>query len=196
MEEKKDDYSNIPYFGTSICRDERVVERDGELYKDTNMWNSPRTRIDVYETLCPQQMLVHKGGKIKNWGGECRDVTPTKSLSQNIRVDVNREAKFCENSKKIFFLGGEGGGGGQVRGREGDDRGGGGGHKVNVNKELKFLLIQKKNWGGRGGGGYGRKDWVGLGGGQVGCERRIEVFVKIKKNWVGGRVGGVRLDVN
>ena len=35
-------------------------------------------------------MLVHKGGKIKNWDGECRDVTPTKSLSQNIRVDVNR----------------------------------------------------------------------------------------------------------
>ena len=59
------------------------------------------TRIDVYETLCPQQMLVHKGGKIKNWGGECRDVTPTKSLSQNIRVDVNREVKFlC----KLFFF--------------------------------------------------------------------------------------------
>ena len=53
-----------------------------------------QTRIDVYETLCPQQMLVHKGGKIKNWGGECRDVTPTKLLSQNIRVDVNREVKF------------------------------------------------------------------------------------------------------
>ena len=51
--------------------------------------NQFETRIDVYETLCPQQMLVHKGGKIKNWGGECRDVTPTKSLSQNIRVDVN-----------------------------------------------------------------------------------------------------------
>ena len=32
---------------------------------------------------------------------------------------------------------------------------------------------------------------VGLGG-QGGCERRIEVFVKIqkKKNWVGGSVGG------
>ena len=56
--------------------------------------NCKHTRIDVYETLCPQQMLVHKGGKIKNWGGECRDVTPTKSLSQNIRVDVNREVKF------------------------------------------------------------------------------------------------------
>ena len=51
-------------------------------------------RIDVYETLCPQQMLVPKGGKIKNWGDECRDVTPTKSLSQNIRVDENREVKF------------------------------------------------------------------------------------------------------
>ena len=47
-------------------------------------------------------MLVHKGGKIKNWGGECRDVTPTKLQSQNIfkestgvglgvRMDVNEE---------------------------------------------------------------------------------------------------------
>ena len=53
-----------------------------------------KPRIDVYETLCPQQMLVHKGDKIKNWGGECRDVTPTKSLSQNFRVDENREVKF------------------------------------------------------------------------------------------------------
>ena len=35
----------------------------------------------------------------------------------------------------------------------------------------------------RGGGGRG----FGLGG-QGGCERRIEVFVKLKKN--GGRVGG------
>ena len=51
-------------------------------------------------------MLVHKGGKIKNWGGECRDVTPTKLQSQNIfkestegsgwgvRMDVNEELKF------------------------------------------------------------------------------------------------------
>ena len=27
------------------------------------------TRFDVYETLCPQQMLVHKDGQIKNCGG-------------------------------------------------------------------------------------------------------------------------------
>ena len=101
-------------------------------------------------------MLVHKGGKIKNWGGECRDVTPTKSLSQNIRVDVNREVKFF-----CFFLSGGGV---------------------------------------RSGGG------VGLGG-QSGCERRIEVFVKIQKKKMGGgggrggRLGGgvgggVRVDVN
>ena len=43
------------------------------------------TRIDVYETLCPQHMLVDKGGKIKNWGGECIDVTPTKLQCQNIQ---------------------------------------------------------------------------------------------------------------
>ena len=79
-------------------------------------------------------MLVHKGGKIKNWGGECRDVTPTKSLSQNIRVDVNRQVKFLYYFFFFFFFffwGG--GGGGQVGG------GGGGGHRVDVNKELKFL---------------------------------------------------------
>ena len=42
--------------------------------------------------------------------------------------------------------------------------------------------------GGRVGGGGGLVGW-----GQGGCERRIEVFVKIqkKKNWGGG--GGVRL---
>ena len=53
-------------------------------------------------------MLVHKGGNIKNWGGECRDVTPTKLQSQNrfkespggsdwgggVRMDVIKELKF------------------------------------------------------------------------------------------------------
>ena len=73
------------------------------------------------------------------------------------------------------------------------------------------MKIQKKNFffgggvGGGGGGGVG----VGLGG-QSGCERRIEVFVKIqkKKNLGGGGLGGgglvggsgsgwgVRVDVN
>ena len=55
-----------------------------------------------------------------------------------------------------------------------------------------------------GGGGRGGGGWGGLGrvGGQSGCERRIEVFVKIqKKNFFflgggGGVGGGVRVDVN
>ena len=48
------------------------------------------------------------------------------------------------------------------------------------------MKIQKKN---RGGGGWGE---VGRSGAQGGCERRIEVFVKIpkKKKKGVGRVGG------
>ena len=61
---------------------------------------------------------------------------------------------------------------------------------MDVNEELKFLgKFKKKNW---GGGVRG----VGFGG-QDGCERRIEVIVKIQiKNFFlggggpGGRVGG------
>ena len=55
------------------------------------------------------------------------------------------------------------------------------GVKVDVNEELKFCENSKKKFGrGRGVGGQG------------GCERRIEVFVKImkKKSGGGGRVGG------
>ena len=80
--------------------------------------------------------------------------------------------------------------------------GGGGGVRVDVNQELKFFgKFKKKNWG--GGGGGGSMGGSGLGG-QDGCERRIEVFVKIKKKkfffWGGGKGGGsgwgVRVDVN
>ena len=46
------------------------------------------TRFDVYETLCPQQMLVHKGGQIKNWSWECRDLIPTKFQCQAIQRAV------------------------------------------------------------------------------------------------------------
>ena len=58
-----------------------------------------------------------------------------------------------------------------------------GGFRVNVNEELKFFVkikykIKKKigRGGDRGGGGG-----FGLVGGQGGCERKIEVFGKIKK---------------
>ena len=50
-------------------------------------------------------MLVHKGGKIKNWSGECRDVTPTKLQSHN---------KFKESTG--------GGGGGSGWGQDGCER--------------------------------------------------------------------------
>ena len=68
-------------------------------------------------------MLVHKGGKIKNWVGECRDVTPTKLQSQNIFKEhwgggsgwgggqdgCERIEVFVKIKKKnffFFFLGG------------------------------------------------------------------------------------------
>ena len=93
-------------------------------------------------------MLVQKGGKSKNWGGECRDVTPTKLQSQNI---------FKES------LGGRvGGGGGWIR------VGGGGQGRCEQRSEV-FVKIKKMCvWGGgggvsSGGGGGGRV------GGQDGC---------------------------
>ena len=77
---------------------------------------------------------------------------------------------------------------------------GGSGCRVDVNEELKFLRkFTKKS----GGGGRGVRV-----GGQGGCERRIEVFVKIQKKLGegSGRVGGggvglgvglgARVDVN
>ena len=75
-----------------------------------------------------------------------------------------------------------GGGGGWV--------GGGGEVRVDVNQELKFFgKFKKKNWGGGEGGSMGGSRLEG----QDGCERRIEVFVKIKKKiffFLGGGVGG------
>ena len=83
--------------------------------------------------------------------------------------------------------------------------GSGWGVRVDVNEELKFL------WGGGSVGGGGGRLGGGRGRGQGGCERRIEVFVKIqKKKFGGGGVGGwgggggavggsgwgVRVDVN
>ena len=111
--------------------------------------------------------------------------------------------------KDFFFFGGGG-----VRGGEGS----GLGVRVDVIEELKFLGKFTKKLGGVGGvgsGGGGARVGGGSGGrvggggwGQGGCERRIEVFVKIKKKmgggvgvgggWVRGgrgRVGGVRGDV-
>ena len=86
--------------------------------------NKRQTRIDVYETLCPQQMLVHKGCKIKNWGGECRDVTKYQGRCEQ------RSEVFVKTFFFFFFLGGGSGQGGG---------GSGWGVRVDVNEELKFL---------------------------------------------------------
>ena len=59
---------------------------------------------------------------------------------------------------------------------------------MDVNEELKFLYIFKKNklgWGGGGRGWGGLGEWSGWGGGP-----RIEVFVKIQNKKIGGGVWG------
>ena len=64
---KEEDYKALPYMGV-----EAIWSCDQHYI---NIFSFPclhtkfgQTRIDVYET-CPKQMLVHKGGKIKNWVG-------------------------------------------------------------------------------------------------------------------------------
>ena len=135
----------------------------GILCKET----LPKLELMFMKHYAPNRCLyVHKGGKIKNWGGECRDVTPTKLQSQNIFKESTGGGgqDGCERKikvfvkiqkKKYFFLGG-GGGGGQGRceqrsevfakikkkklcGGGGGSVQGGGGVRVDVNEELKFL---------------------------------------------------------
>ena len=74
-----------------------------------------------------------------------------------------------------------------------------GGVRKDRNEELKLRENSKKNYFFFMGGVRGE----GSGGGQGRCEQRSEVFVKIKKKWGGGRVGGggvglvgVRVGVN
>ena len=59
---------------------------------------SLKTRFDVYETLCPQQMLVHKGGQIKNWRGECRDKIAVSNYSKSTSKSKSAKGGY---SKKI-----------------------------------------------------------------------------------------------
>ena len=68
-----------------------------------------------------------------------------------------------------------------------------GGQGVDVNKEVKFSVIIKKNWGGGGRGGEGGSG-QGIGsGGQGRCERRSEVYVKIQNKFFAGSGWGVEL---
>ena len=51
-------------------------------------------------------MLVHKGGQIKNWGGECKDIIPTKLQCQTIQGTLqspNLQREIIRKKKKLFF---------------------------------------------------------------------------------------------
>ena len=66
-----------------------------------------KTRFDVYETLCPQQMLVYKGGQIKNWSGEYRDIIPTKLQCQAVQRALqspNLQREIIRKNEITFFL--------------------------------------------------------------------------------------------
>ena len=154
----------------------------------------------------PQQMLVHKGGKIKNWGGECRDVTHTKLQSQNIFKESTGGSGWggqdgCERriklfvkfkKKNIFFFGGGG--------RVGGGWSGWGQGRCEQRSEVFVKIQKKKNWGGSG--------WVG--GVRVDVIEELKFSGKFKQNKFrgggggGGRFGGggrgsgwgARVDVN
>ena len=82
-------------------------------------------------------MLVHKGGKFKNWGGGVK-------RCHTYKIAVSKYQGRCEQRSEVFvkiqffffffffFFWGGGGGGGSGRGDVG------GVHRVDVNKELKF----------------------------------------------------------
>ena len=75
-------------------------------------------------------MLVHKGGKIKNWGGGVQ-------RCHTYKIAVSKYQGRCEQRSEVFvktFFFFEGGGGGRVGGS-----GSGWGVRVDVNEELKFL---------------------------------------------------------
>ena len=108
----KNNTSNTPLEWSEVLptrgkRDLIIQFSDTIFINLKNKWQSgfkpheSQIRIDVYETLCPQQMHVHKGGQIKNWGGECRDVTPTKLQCQNIRRALQ---VFSPKNNKITII--------------------------------------------------------------------------------------------
>ena len=88
----------------------------GKILSVTVLWEDPQckqfilintqeTRFDVNETLCPQQMLVHKGGQIENWSGDCRDIIPTKLQCQTIQRAIQSPNLQREITRKNnFFL--------------------------------------------------------------------------------------------
>ena len=69
-------------------------ENDQLCFRSDPFLSNHRVNATIASYIELMFMKHYAPNKIKNWSGECRDVTPTKSLSQNIRVHVNREVKF------------------------------------------------------------------------------------------------------
>ena len=69
------------------------------------------TRIDVYETLCPQQMFVHKGGQINNLRLNTGMGSAEMSHLQNCSVKYPKSiAGILQKKKKKGAVGGGHGG--------------------------------------------------------------------------------------
>ena len=66
---------------------------------------------DVYKTLCPQHMLVHKGGQINNVQLITGVRIAEMSQLQNCSVMCTKNGSYCENEKREKSQG-EGGGSG------------------------------------------------------------------------------------
>ena len=131
-------------------------------------------RIEVFVKIQKKIFFFGGGGEV-GWGYW------SGGRVWGVRVDVNEELKFLGKFTK------KNSGAGCRFGAWGCGGSGWGGVRVDVNEELNFCEnSEKKNWGVRGGGSGWR------GGGQGGCERRIEVFVKIQKKKIlgGGRGEG------
>ena len=105
--------------------------------KVTNLKNGttdPSVNLnDVYKTLCPQQMLVHKGGQINNVQLITGLRIAEMSQLQNCSVMCTKNGSYCENEKREKKSVGRG----------------------DVYKELKLLQTGKKS---QGGGGQGRSE--------------------------------------
>ena len=117
-------------------------------------------------------MFTHgrtQGRRIDRYTISCSPCEPSAQVTKNGRV--------CSGFERVFRCWGGGGGGVRCPGW-GVFRSGGGGVRVDVNEELKLFLV---GWGGGGG-----RVW----GGQVGCELRIEIFVKMRKFTKKIREGG------
>ena len=92
---------------------------------------NPKNKNDVYKTLCPQQMLVHKGGHINNVQLIIGLRIAEMSQLQNCSVMCTKNGSYCENEKKREKVRGEGG----------------------CVQRMEFIVKKKKSGGGGGGGG-------------------------------------------